>query len=239
MAALSVGGCALFEGTPKKMPVKHKTKAEEKVSAEKYVENLSLARLELAQRPADIAGLSPRLTVVKNYMAQTKAKPQALTLVDFTYTQPGKDGTQEALAPISLTQRQFPSLSKVMDAMGAKAYRLQNIRVVATTVEPDATLVTKEEPLALAGSLEAQQQTLLAQSGKLSAADDIMTQIALIEYFTDHRQQDAAYLTLENVKRMLATATQDKTLDEESLTTLSAKLGAMESHLKQRLPYTF
>jgi hypothetical protein len=145
----------------------------------------------------------------------------------------------QAVAPFSMAQRSFPALGHVLSAMEVTPYTLKNIRVLTTEVMPDAATALPEEPLMLANALDAQQRHLLSQSGRFAAGDEIMIQIALLEYFTDHRQQDAAYLTVENVKHLLAKATQDKTLDEESLTTLSGKINGMESQLKQKMPYTF
>lgn len=240
-SALGVSGCgSWFENAPKKTVKTTKVKKTvEKVDASNYIENLALARMELAQRPADIAGLAPRLTVLKNYMAQTKAGDQTVTVLALDYTVKGKEEKHSVLVPVRLAKRDFPALTKVMGHLSALPYSMQNIRVLNTQPNPDATFSMSEEPLGLKGSLEAQQKKLMAQYGKLSAGDEIMTELALLEYFTEHRHQDAAYLMLENVKRMLATTTQQKQMDEESLTILSAKLQQMESQLKTQMPYTF
>ncbi len=239
IGVLSLSGCASLFETPHKKVVKARVKKETAVKASSYIENLALAKLELYARPADLAGVSPRLTVIKDYLAQTKAQGQVVTMVVVDYTTAEKTDTQQIMAPIALSNPGFPALTKVMADLSAGGYRLQNIQVLSTQAAPDVNFVMPEEPLAIEGALDALQRRLLAQYGKLKTADEVMTQIALIEYFTDHANQDAAYMTLENVKRMLATASQDKTLDNESLATLSTKLEHMEARLKKKMPYTF
>lgn len=244
-ALLGLGGCSLTDhggqgGKHGKSKTASKAKKadEEKTgaSARSFVENLTLARLELLAHPEAPYGLSPRLNTMRGYLAHGKSDVVKLVVLDFTVK---GSGAQSALVPISLGDRSFAALTSALHALEAVPHTLSNVRLLSTQPTPDANVFLPDDPQALRDALDAQQRHLLAQYSKPAPQEEISTQLALIDYFTTHRQQDAAYLTLENTKRLLAEASQKKTLDDAALSSFTTRFSALESTLKQRLPYTF
>ncbi|MBY0406915.1 MAG: hypothetical protein K2Q01_04435 [Rickettsiales bacterium] len=233
---LVASGCGLGENAHPSKPhtAKHTKIQEEHVSAQKFVGQLSLARLELAERPADVARVQPRLNLMKAYAAQARAS-EMLTLAVVEYMPEGKSDIQQAVAVISLKDRDFPALGEVMRAL--EHARMHGVRVITTQVAPDAHFMPRNEPLALKAMLDAQHRRLLSQYGKPALPEELMTQVALTEYFTAHGYRDAAYLSLENSKQLLAKAQQAKALDSESLATVSQLMERLAASLRRELPF--
>ena len=116
---------------------------------------------------------------------------------------------------------------------------IQSLRLATVTLQPDKSQALPKDFRQLVPALYQQQQTLLMNARNLDLTDDIKTQLNLISFFTSGHYQDAAYLSVDNVKRLLADATLKKKLDEATLQNFSKDLESKESTLKEVLPYRF
>ena len=244
MCTICLSGCASwFEAAPvktvKAKTVKHAKRLEAKADASRYIESLTLAQEALVKNPVDMASIALPLSRIQTYMAQANTKAQLVMVVVFDYGVKDSNAQPHAIAPISLAEGDFPSVGLVLKSVTPLPYILENIRVLVMQPMPNSAFTLPEEPLALAEMLNAQQGFLLTHYSRLTPKEEITAHMALLTYFTNHRQQDAAYLTLENTKQLLATATQTQSLDEASLASFSANLNQMEGQLKRALPYTF
>jgi len=204
-------------------------------TADDYGANLALSRLALSASAEDI---SDNVAVINGYAALKKRKAETLTMLVIDYKTANDSSTQQILAPLS-DKTDFSSLQSVMDKFEATSSTLHNLRLVSATVHPDRSLALPKDPVGWPAALDAQQKHLLAQSHHLEIVGDIKIQLKLIDFFTRYHHRDAAYLSADNVKRLLANAAQSKSLDAGALQNFSAELEAREAHLKESMPYTF
>jgi len=245
IAALSLSSCtALFDDKPKPKIVHAKPQPPQNtVDGDVFIENVSLSRLALIARPDDTDAIASNLATIKSYANQQPkhkhAKTQSVTLAIIDYKL-SNDGTlRQVIAPVPDANNRFALLQGVMEKLSSLPVTLHNIHLVSTTITPDKSQIPPSDSAQIAAALDQQQTTILQPSVSLKLLDDINTQLALMDFFTRHHYQDAAYLTLDNVKRMLANAAQNKTIDEAKLKVLSQKLETQESTLKIELPYKF
>lgn len=204
--------------------------------ADTYVSNLTLSRLALSANPELPEEASHNVALVNDYAAQKKRKTEKLTLIVIDYKTKNDSSVRQIIAPAKANKPDFASLQSILDTFGSTG-TIHNIRLASVSVRPDKSLILPKDNKQLMPALDRQQEHLLAQSHNLDMADDIKTQLALIEFFTKGHFQDAAYLSVDNVKRMLGKAVQGKTIDEASLQSFSKDLESKESSLKEALPY--
>lgn len=233
---LSLTSCAGLFDQKKPKTTHHKvSKTQMDVSADAYATHLAVGRLLLAANPDDADVASADAQYIKSYHASKKRKQETLTLVVLEYKT--KDGSKQKIAAPVTKKPAYTSLRTVLDKMQSTSATLQNIQLVSATVAPDKNFFLPEDADSLPALLDSQQQQLMAHSHSLSLVDNIRIQLDLLAFFTSSRYQDAAYLTLDNTKRSIANATQDKTLDNETVTAFSNRLDALENSLKKDLPY--
>lgn len=233
---VALSACSLLFPEP---PPKPHAKAKPRYSASDYVENLSQAHLILASDSAEIP--TANLDIVNAFNQQRKTPPERVNILLIVYKPSDVKKTQQAIAPVPTPSENnnFPGLLNVMKTVDQTPNTLQNIHVFSATVAPARK---KQPPSADAAqvrqTVEQQQQRILQSTAKLSTLEDVQVQLQLIDFFITHRFRDAAYLSVDNVKQALAKATENNTIDTDTLSSLSQQLETLESQLHQTLPYT-
>lgn len=230
LVSLTLTGCSDWF-SPKGPP---RTKASKQVKtdykSDAFIQHLALARLGGG---ADNANMD----VLEAYMAQKPQKLKRQAVLILTYKT--SDGErQEVVAPISTKPytAEFPALLDVMNKLGTSA-TLQDVHTATTSIVPtDAFKSTDNDQLRIA--LEQQHQWLMNNAEALPPLDDAQAQLQLIGFFIEYRFRDAAYLSVDNVKRLLASATQQKPVDKDRIRILSKKLETLENLLHKNIPYT-
>lgn len=254
LAALSLSACEHMFDAKKPKVAQHKTAktaAAANTSSSEYITGLSLARFSLATAPEDTDAALAQAQPVKSYHSRTAVKiaakgkkpakeiaikPDTLTVAVIDYKTKTGFSSQTLMAPVS-KKSGYASLKLVLDKMQASSATLKNIRLVSVTVTPDNNFALPEDATLLKTSLDSQQQQIMSHSHTLSLIDDLRAELDLLAFFIDQKYQDAAYLTLDNAKRELANATQDKSLDEAAINGFSTRLGTLENTLKTAMPY--
>jgi hypothetical protein len=214
-----------------------------KITGMDYAGHITMARLAMDAAPETEAELAPHLAAIKKYAKQKPGKGEKLTLVILEYKSHDHQGTHQVVAAVDRDKDDFSLLEKIMvrlhgmDKRNGSALILQNIRVVATKVSPSRTLAVPRKQDTVAEFLDSLQQYLMKERQGLTARDTIELQLSLIEFFTARQFQDAAYLSFDNAKRLLADAGHDQTLDPDTLKAFSQRLEMLEGKLKEQLPY--
>ena len=229
-----------FHETPHK-PVKTSSTNTPAHQAEIFVYNLALARLVLPANTTDLLVATSSLHIIQKYSAHKHIKPVSQTIMVIEYKSSGSTAMQKIIAPITMSSENtgFFDLLDIMNKLGATPYTLYNISLAQTMVAP-------YEPLKLSSAnteqvrqnLDQQQQHLLKNSQKLALLDDAQEQLKLISFFMEQRFRDAAYISIDNVKQLLAVASQKRPDDKETITQLSKQLEDIEGQVHTRMPFT-
>lgn len=202
--------------------------------AEAYVKHLALAELALEPTEDD-------LDIIGAYAAQKSTKPERQALVVFEYKTDGEKTLQKIIAPISTPaeKSKFTALLEIMNRLNERTYTLHNIHLAVVMVAPGEALKLPEGSInEIKQALDGEQQRLLDNAEKMSTLDDARTQLRLIRFFIDHHFRDAAYLSVDNVKHLLASATNNQSGGTDIIKSLSQELEALESQLHKTLPFT-
>ncbi len=197
-----------------------------------YVANLTMGRLALSGED-----VSDNVAMINSYAGQKKSKAEQLMIIIIDYKINPDAPAQQFVAPAITGKADFPYLQLIMDKLNGAGGAIQNIHLAGVVVRADKSLALPKESAQLTSALDTQQRNILTQSHALEMKDDIKTQLALIDFFTKHLCRDAAYLSVDNVKRMLAKVAQNKNMDDAELQSFSKDLEKEESNLKSVLPY--
>jgi|GEM_PF-4389223 len=228
---------SFFESYPTKpLRAKRYVKPLPYYDADAYVSNLALGRLALSSGPDSAEDVSDTLAVINGYATQKKRKTETVTLIIIDYKTHSERKERQIVAPVSVSKGDLSSLQAVMDKFHASG-TIQNIRLAAVSIRPDKSLALPKDTELLPLTLDDQQMRLLILSQPLGIAENIRTQLALIDFFARNHFQDAAYLSVDNVKRLLGSVALNKTLDNQTLHDFSKDLEAQEGKLKETLPY--
>ena len=210
-----------------------------------FVEHVTLAELALPPDAADVSVAKEELDALRADVTQKPGKLQRQAIVMLDYTAGGSRLLQQIAAPIPIPpgDDDFSSLMEILQALGNTPYVLHNLRLASVSVAPLGTLrKTLKSPDAPVGevrqALAEQQQAFLDSAKNLPLLDDAQAQLQLLSFFIDHNFRDAAYLSADNVKRLLAVATQKQPQDSERIRGLSQRLDDLESQLHKTMPFT-
>jgi hypothetical protein len=235
LAALALCSC---EPGPKHKP-HAKAKSKPVISAESYVQNLSLARLNVTD-DADDGAVSANLDTIQGYGAQKKPKRERVTLVVLDYKKDGASKMQQVIAPVNLASgnSNFPAALEIMNRLNDSSYQLHDLDVVATSITPDPALKLPESGAAeIRENLSARQAAMLEHAQPLNPLANARAQLQLIRFFKDHNFRDAAYLSVDNVKKILAGMSGKA--DEQTVKELSQQLESLEGELHKTMPLGF
>jgi len=215
----------------------HVKAAQTHYHADAYVQHLALARLTPEAGTAD-------LNVIDAYATQ-KPKPEHQTILVLEYKTGNDPAMQQVAAPVFPASRptgkntEFSALLEIMNRLDGNAATLHNLHLAAVTVAPDEALSLPDSSSQnIRQALDDQQQRLLGNAEMLPLLDDARAQLQLARFFMDHRFRDAAYISVDNVTRELASASQNTSMDTDAIKNLSHELEALESQLHKILPFT-
>jgi hypothetical protein len=233
LAALLMASCSQwFAPKPAPKPKVHHAKTHYDTDA--FVEHLARARLAADDSEASAEDYD----VLESYMAQKPQKLRRQTVLIITYQD--EDGERSEVAapvPVKPYNVRFPGVLEVMQKLGPSR-TLHDLRIAATSVVPTDAFRTAADADARRIALEQQHQWLLTNAQALPPLEDAQVQLQLVGFFIEYRFRDAAYLAVDNVKRLLAAATSQKPVNKEALRILSRKLETLEELLHKTMPFT-
>lgn len=224
----------MFSPKPKARTTQIK-QAKKTYDASAFVSHLSLTKLAL-ENGETVADVDEDLEGLENFTAQKRAKSTSVTLAVLEY-QSSVKGTQRAMAPVNVNAGNFAALGDVMARLDPTAHKLKDVVVQSATVSSTPPLkLSGLDAAAVLEALQGRQHAILAGAGKLSALNDARAQLALLRFFTEQRQKEAAYIAADNVKRRLASAVRGES-DGEAIDQLSKEYDEQVGKLRQELPY--
>lgn len=235
--------------TPKPKPVHHVQAVAKPTTADAYLAHLALARLELPVAVEDTQAADADLDIVQAYHAapKTKAgkkakaqKPEALTALLVSYKEEADNYPHHLLLPVDgLLMNKPCAVENVITRLQSDGAQLHDLALYTVSVRPDRTLKwpdTTEETRRLLAEL---QQRVWETNQPLSPLEDARAQLQLARYFISNHLRDAAYISVDNVKRLLATATRSHPGEADAIEALSKELDSVEVELHAAMPYSF
>jgi len=146
-------------------------------------------------------------------------QPQALLILE--YKNPGEPDMRQSyvMIPYMVDNTDFPELLESLNQLSENKSVLHNIHMVDTGNK--------------AGDLSIAQ---LSNGKKLPAGDEIGIGLHLIRFFIDNRQRDAAYIMVDNTKKLLASLSGPDARKKGKQ--LSAELEILESDVRKTMPFT-
>ncbi len=207
-----------------------KAKPDVSYSASDYVYHLALAQLA----PENNAG---SLDIINEYAGQKVKKPEYQRVVIASYKTLNSNGLQQLIVPVSQDQPEFPYLLDVISQITGTKYVLHDLDLATARVKSGKSLQVAANNPNIQETLLGHQQRLLENSKKLPVLEDIKMQLELVPFFTRYRLRDAAYLTVDNIKQLLASLPQDEK-EAEIIEIYSNRLNNLESDLRKAMPFT-
>lgn len=184
-----------------------------------FIRDLSLARINPEFAPKDTT------------MPLCAASPQSVIVLEYKLHH--QNSIRQAAAPFDLkaASPDFSDLQDILDHMEETPYVLQDVRSYMVRVKPGMleakTLKTRDGAW----------NRMYSRANRLPTLEETRIGIKLLNFFIDHRQRDAAYLTLENTKQALAQASGEFPQEKELIAERSQALEELEALLKSTLPY--
>lgn len=240
-AALSLPACQMFAPPPAPVKKTKKAKTPAKTTqyqSEAYVKHLSLARLSMSNELADYADAAPNIEIMDAYSEQKRTKPDNQAVLIIQYERKSGGGKQTLLAPIKLGEKaDTPGLLSIMNALTLNPSMLHDLRVATATVNAEPLGEMSElGSVQIRRALDAKHREVM-ETGKAPAVlDNVRTQMSLTRFFIANRFRDAAYLSVDNIKKLLASAS--SSADESAIKQLSAQFEVLETELHKVMPFT-
>ena len=235
MAALL---CSCASDTAPRKPQKPETPV---AGAERfYAQNLSLARLQFIKKPSDLAGALPYLNKLNAYALGPHAANAPFTIVQLYFTEPATGTKYIAFAPIAPASdaSRFDHLAQLVTSLKPfkpEYYRVQVRNTHFAKLEPISVWRTDAE--AAQTSINRLYSAMNTNAQLVPRLENAALKLELTEFFTEHALRDAAYLSLESAKGLLASAAENGAPEAIALTRLSEKLVRVENTLNKKLPY--
>lgn len=237
-ATCSLASCAWLESTPPRKPAPVRL-AESESQPEAYVKNIALAQLALTDSDDTATALS-RLKAAQTYSLHKKAKPSRQIVAVLEYRLKNAKTMQKLVVPVNTLSENLesPPAMEVMHRFAATPSTLHDISVASAMVTPAGPLkLSDASPKHLQQVTDQQQQHLLKTAANLPPLEDARIQLQLVRFFIDQRFRDAAYLSTENVKQLLASAQQHGG-DAATIQSLLHDMEELEGELHKTMPYT-
>ncbi len=224
----------LFEPAPK--PVVEQPEPQKKVyDAPAFIYSLASAKLAL-ENGEQVKDIASDVKVLESYSTVKRKKSATLPLVVMDYKVGSSDKLQKLVVYTGSEGSDTASLGKLVKRMDGYKTIPQEITVLSVPVKTTPMKFAKKDSAQALALVKEEQDTLLAHGSKLAAIDEAQIQISLLRFFIDHKKKDAAYLSADAAKRLLATAVQ-KPDDAQDANELSGDLDKLEGELRKNLPY--
>lgn len=146
------------------------------------------------------------------------AKPQALLVLE--YKSAGEHDMRQSylLIPAAADNAEFPELLETLSQLAENKSVLHNIHIT--------NVINKSTEMAISA----------VNNKKLPAENEIGLDLQLIKFFIDSRQRDAAYIMVDNTKKILASLSGPGA--REKAKRLSSELEILESDMRKTMPFT-
>lgn len=255
MLPLTLSSCSLF--APEKPPAKKKSPKKPKpgksdeakdgfkeeaayYDGQDYILNLSLAKLSLSHSSDEGKTIAaPFLQTLHAYTTQPVKAEGTSPIVAVEYKEKGKSTTQWVLIPLEAETLHDASLSQVMTRLNSLPHVIHNIRPLRIPVIAALdTSLSEENPHKLRETLDRTILQMMQKMQAMPADQEAALQLKLSRYFMDRKNRDAAYLSLENAKQLLAKLSQGKEKKSEKVAALTRDMEVLEDQLHRALPFT-
>jgi len=147
---------------------------------------------------------------------RSDAKPQALLVLE--YKSAGEHDMRQSylLIPAAADNAEFPELLETLSQLAENKSVLHNIHIT--------DVINKSAAISA------------VNNKKLPAENEIGLDLQLIKFFIDSRQRDAAYIMVDNTKKILASLSGPGA--REKAKRLSSELEILESDMRKTMPFT-
>ena len=207
-----------------------------------YALNLSMARLALIKTPDQLHTALPYINKLNAYALGPHQKNVPFSIVQLYFTEKGTGTKYVAFAPVAPADSErgrFDSLHELVDQLrtfNPEYYRVQVRNTHFDTLEPVS--VWRTDATAARTSINQIYSVLNTNATLFTPVDNAALKLELTEFFMNESLRDAAYLSLESAKSMLALAARNNG-ESAQIKTLSKKLTRVENTLNEKLPYTW
>lgn len=226
LIAASLLAFAACSGTEEKKPAPKKAKAQS-YDAAAFVDHLSAAAITL-NNGGTVTDIGDDVKAIEGYTAK-KGKPVMLNIAVLDYSD-HSGRSKHAIAPVD------GSKSSVLSALNGASYKLKDVRVLSAIITTTPPIKAGSNKDVLQQVLEARQQSILSGSQKVDPLAEAKLDLKLLRAFTSASQRDAAYISADNAKRILAKIAQDGQ-NKEATEKLAKELEVAEGELRKTLPY--
>ena len=230
-----VSACSMFGTT---QPPAKKSPLAKAAGTQPYLQNMVLAHATFEQQAENNAAAIGYVTKMNKYAVQKPVKPLPVTVVELSYRTQADQKNHILLVPViapggRLTD--FSNLRQVTQKLAPQRpdYRAIHIRriLLATREDVDTRHGSADE---VASHVNDLYQTVAESAVVPPTRDAARVQIALTRFFMHEHVRDAAYVSLENAKDLVASAD-----DKGTTPALAQELETLENELHKKLPYTF
>jgi len=245
LTALTLSGCIDLFGDSHsahhKKHARHIKPANTTDDANAYLLHLTLAKLALEETPPDVKDAEPHLDGVEAYSPpqEIAAVPGVLPVIIIDYSVDGQK--KRIAAPFIMPHQnsQFPSLLKVMHALGHRAYTLQDIHPgIAKITATEATELPRDDTEAARKIMDKKLGAMLDKPSGLAPIEEVRIDLLLIRFFMANHFKEAAYLLVENAKQALPQVSEESVASKDAAQKLSAELEALEGQLHKAMPFS-
>lgn len=216
---------------PAPQPVQKKT-----YDAPAYVNGLSSANVILSSG-GTLKDAASDLKIIESYTSVKRTKTVQVPAAVLYYTTDNSKTVQRSPVYTGAQGQDTAALSKLMKRLEPAHPVLSEIKVQSLPVSVSSPFKQgKQDAAQVTEALQARQVELLAGGLKMGRIEEARIHIALLEFFMERKQKDAAYLSADAARRLLAKAVQKKA-EEEQASALTTKLDTLEGQLRQTMPY--
>lgn len=209
-----------------KKPVRH--------TAPEFLLHLTLAEKILA-KGGTLEAVAAHLKTVEGYASQLPATPAPVTLAVLKY-QAGAGITRQEIVPIGATEKDYSALLAVISQGKGSSNALQDITVVNVVIKPEPLLFKDKDIGEVQTLLQERQKKILTHAVRPPASEEAAAQIMLLKLFIEQKEREAAYLSADNAKRLLAEASQNSDAGEPH-NPLTQELETLEGRLRLEMPF--
>lgn len=208
-----------------------------------YAQNLSMARLSFIHEPQNLQAALPYINKLNAYALGPHTPDAPFTIVQLYFTEKATGTKYIAFAPVAPqadAQTRFEHLTQLVATLrkfNPEYYQIQarNTRFAALT----PVSVWRTDAESAHSAINRIYSTMSTNATQPPRLENAALKLELTEFFTEHKLRDAAYLSLESAKALLARAAENGAPKAVALERLSRKLVRVENTLNKQLPYTW
>lgn len=208
-----------------------------------YLQDLSMAHLSFERKPNDYAAAEPYVKDLNKYALKKAPKPVPVTVVVLGYKTRDDQKSRKLMVPITAPQGRatdYSPIRKVTNTLAGSRPEYRSVLVrTATLATREALPVGKGKTEQVENKVHDMYQTVYESVQTPPRSDAARLQMGLTRFFMLEGIRDAAYVSLENAKELLAGVDTSQQGDANEVQALSRELEKLEDTLHKKLPYTF